>query len=161
VRAGRGAHAGAGSAVVVRGDPGPRRLHRAGPDGVRVLGQRVGARPRHAGRGDRLRVPPAAGGRRARLGPARPPARPPRAARRPADPRRRRDRRRRSAPGHGCSRVSRRARATSRLTVWYPRSLTTVLEDLIHGYTTAGRLTAPGLPLVAATSGSLVFTTFV
>jgi hypothetical protein len=36
-----------------------------------------------------------------------------------------------------------------------------VSGDLIHGYTTAGRLTAPGAPLVAATSGSIVFTTFV
>jgi hypothetical protein len=36
-----------------------------------------------------------------------------------------------------------------------------VSGDVIHGYTTAGRLTAPNLPLVFAKSGSLVFTTFV
>jgi hypothetical protein len=35
-----------------------------------------------------------------------------------------------------------------------------VSGDTIYGYTTAGRLTAPNAPLVAATSGSVVFTTF-
>ncbi len=35
-----------------------------------------------------------------------------------------------------------------------------VSADLIHGYTTAGRLAVPGQPLIAATSGTLVFTTY-